>query len=136
MWAYLNEKNAAVQIHHTAYFNELCKKTEDPDQRKVFDLKAKVYLDICSGSDNRRFLSFECLQSKNFRVIKFCDNCTKKNTEEKREKHSWKFCGDCANSRNFIILCNTTDSTVDSMVFLSNDLMDENTFQNQKPQKR
>ena len=95
------------------------KKTEDPDQRKeIFDLKNKVYLDICSGSDNRRFLSFRYLQSKNFRVIKFCDNCTKKNTEEKREKHSWKFCGDCTVDRNFYnVLCMHPDSTVDSIAY-------------------
>jgi hypothetical protein len=107
------------------------KKTEDPEQRKeIFDLKNRVYLDICSGAENRRFLSFRYLQSKNFRVLEFCDSCTKKNTEEKREKHSWRFCNNCKVDRNFYnVLCmhHRFDSGFYS-IFLSNDLTDKIPF--------
>lgn len=83
------------------------KKTEDPEKRKeIFALKNRTYLDICSVVEHRRYLSFKYLLSKNFRVLEFCEECTKKNTEEKNEKHSWKFCPNCNVDRNFYnILC-------------------------------
>lgn len=107
------------------------KKTEDADKRKeIFDLKNKTYLDICSVVEHRRFLSFKYLQSKNFRVLNFCESCTAKNTEEKREKHSWKFCGECKVDRNFYnVLClHHRFKGGFYSVFLSNDLISKIPF--------
>lgn len=107
------------------------KKTEDAEKRKeIFDLKNRTYLDICAEVEHRRLLSFRYLQSKNFRVQEFCESCTAKNTEEKREKHSWKFCTSCKVDRNFYnVLClHHRFKSGFYSIFLSNDLIDKIPF--------
>ena len=107
------------------------KKTEDSElRREIFDLKNKTYIDICSKVEHRKYLSFRYLQSKNFRVLKFCDDCTKKNTEENIEKHSWKFCSKCEVDRNFYnVLClHHRFKSGFYSIFLSNDLIEKIPF--------
>jgi hypothetical protein len=71
------------------------------ERKKLFDLKNQLYFSIANNKPNRRKLAFKYLVSKNFRVIEFCQNCTKKNTEEGLERHKWKFCRDCQVDRKF-----------------------------------
>lgn len=107
------------------------KKTLDADQRKkIFDLKNRLYLNICENPENRKFLSFKYLQSKNFRVLEFCKDCVEKNEKENVEKHAWKFCNNCTLDRNFYnILCmHHRFKNGYYSVFLSNDQMDKMPF--------
>ena len=126
-----SERNLQYKFILALILTSYAKKTDNPEQRKeIFDLKNKTYLDICSVNEHRRFLSFKYLQSKNFRVLKFCDDCTKKNTEEGREKHSWKFCNNCDVDRNFYnVMClhHRFQSGFYS-VFISNELVEKIPF--------
>ena len=102
-----SERNLQYKLILSLILTSYAKKNDTADERKkIFDLKNRAYLDICSVAEHRRYLSFKYLQSKNFRVIKFCDDCVKKNTEENREKHAWKFCNNCEVDRHFYnVMC-------------------------------
>ena len=54
------------------------KKTKDPEEKKrLFDMKNELYLNIANDRESRRKCVFRYLSSKNFRVLKFCDDCVK-----------------------------------------------------------
>ena len=102
------------------------KKTQSLDQRKkLFDLKNELYLNIANDRNLRKVLAFKYLVSKNFRVVKFCDSCTKSNTEANITRHDWKFCKDCQLDRKFYNVMSMHHKFSDGSVtlFLSNDLV-------------
>ena len=54
------------------------KKKDSEEKKKLFDMKNQLYLNIANDRESRRKCAFRYLSSKNFRVIKFCDDCVKK----------------------------------------------------------
>lgn len=78
------------------------KKTTDLMQRKnIFDLKNELFLSIANNKAMRKKLFFRYLKAKNFRVIKFCEECEKTNSESELPRHKWKFCKKCEIDRQF-----------------------------------
>ena len=104
------------------------KKTTDvPIRKTMFDLKNDLYLDIANDRDSRRKVAFRYLVSRNFRVIKFCDSCTKKNTEAELKRHQWKFCERCEVDRSFynVLSMHHKFAEGSATLFLSHDLVDK-----------
>lgn len=104
------------------------KKIQSVEERKqLFDLKNQLYLSIANNKAVRRKIGFRYLVSKNFRVIEFCDNCKRRNTEEGLERHKWKFCRDCKVDRKFYNVLAMTHKFAKGNVslFLSNDLVSQ-----------
>lgn len=102
------------------------KKTQTIEQRKkLFDLKNELYLSIANDRNLRKVLAFRYLVSKNFRVVKFCDHCTKGNTEGNVPRHEWKFCKDCQIDRKFynVLSMHHKFNSGSVTLFLSNDLV-------------
>jgi hypothetical protein len=77
------------------------KQTEKAKKKSLFDMKNQLFMDIAQNPNQRRMCAFKYLSSKNFRVIEFCPNCTKSNTENELPRHKWKFCNKCTIDRNF-----------------------------------
>ena len=104
------------------------KKTKDSEEKKkLFDMKNKLYLNIANDRESRRKCAFRYLSSKNFRVIKFCEECVKKNTEAELERHKWKFCDNCEIDRKFynILMMSHFYPKGGFNLFLSNDQVQE-----------
>ena len=102
------------------------KKITDPAQRKkLFDLKNDLFLDLANGKESRRKIAFRYLTSKNFRVVKFCDACTARNSESGTDRHKWKFCNKCDVDRNFynVLSMQHKFDKGQATLFLSNDLV-------------
>ena len=102
------------------------KKTQELEDRKaLFDLKNELYFDIANNRATRRKVGFKYLASKNFRVLNFCDSCTKENTEAERPRHKWKFCAKCEVDRKFYNVLQMSHHFEDGTIslFLSNDLV-------------
>ena len=102
------------------------KKITDPEKKKkLFDLKNDLYFDLANGKESRRKVIFRYLISKNFRVVKFCDACTTRNTEAKLERHKWKFCNKCEVDRSFynVLSMQHKFDSGHATLFLSNDLI-------------
>lgn len=111
--------NALMMTSHAKKSNEPVRKKE------LFDLKNSLYLAMANNRTLRRKLAFKYLTSKNFRVVKFCDNCTRKNTEAKREAFQWKFCSKCEVDRSFFNVLSMHHRFTGGYLtlFLSNDLI-------------
>lgn len=104
------------------------KKTLDRDRkRELFNMKNELYLSIANHPELRRKVALLYLTASNFRVIKYCENCTKNNTEAKLERHAWKFCASCDVDRNFYNILSMHHKFNDGSItlFLSNDMIDQ-----------
>lgn len=78
------------------------KKTQNLDLRKeLFNLKNQIFLNVANDKKTRKKLAFRYLKAKNFRIIKFCENCEKENKAQDLPRHKWKFCKECQVDRNF-----------------------------------
>ena len=100
------------------------KKSKDTAEKKrLFDMKNNLYLNIANDRESRRKCAFRYLNSKNFRVVKFCDECVKKNTEAELDRHKWKFCDNCEIDRKFynILMMSHFYPKGGFNLFLSND---------------
>jgi len=116
----------------------LAKKSESTAEKKhLFDLKNKLYLEIAKNPDYRRKVTFAYLQSKNFRVLEYCVNCQKTNSESNIDKRNWKFCKRCKLDRNFYNVLSMRHKWNDGemSIFLSNELMAEVPINRQKLRK-
>ncbi len=116
----------------------LAKKSESAAEKKhLFDLKNKLYLEIAKNPDYRRKVTFAYLQSKNFRVLEYCANCQKTNSELNSDKRNWKFCKKCKLDRNFYNVLSMRHKWNDGemSIFLSNELMNEVPLNRQKLRK-
>jgi predicted DNA binding CopG/RHH family protein len=102
------------------------KATSVEDKKKLFDYKNDLFVTLANDREARRKLNFMYLMSKNFRVIKFCADCEKRNTNEKLERHQWKFCKGCELDRNFYNVLSMHHKFKDgsSTLYLSNDLIE------------
>lgn len=105
------------------------KKTNDISERKeIFDLKNALYLNIANHKANRKKLLFRYLKAKNFRVIKFCDECQKSNSESNLPRHKWKFCKNCEIDRQFFNVLQMSHRFGENgsfSIFLSHELIDQ-----------
>lgn len=102
------------------------KKTQDiTERKKLFDDKNRVFIDLITDRNSRRKMQFKYLISNNFRVIEFCADCVKSNTEAELPKHKWKFCRACKVDRKFFNVLSMQHKFPDGMstIFLSNDMM-------------
>ncbi len=102
------------------------KKTKDLEERKkIFDLKNELFFNIANNRKNRKKLAFRYLNSKNFRVLEFCETCTKENSENELPRHKWKFCRKCRVDRKFYNVLQMSHHFTDGTMtlFLSNDLV-------------
>lgn len=100
------------------------KKAESVEEkRSLFEKKNELFLSIARKPEYKKFVKFKYLVSKNFRVTKYCDECTKKNQEGDMQKHQWKHCKDCDLDRNFYNIVSMAHTFEDgyARVFLSND---------------
>lgn len=102
------------------------KKTQDIAERKaLFDDKNQIFNNLIHDRNSRRKMQFKYLISNNFRVIEFCKQCTKSNTESNTPKHKWKFCRYCKVDRKFFNVLSMQHKFPEgsSTIFLSNDMM-------------
>lgn len=97
------------------------------EKKKLFDYKNDLFVSLANDREARRKLNFMYLMSKNFRVIKFCADCEKRNAAEKLERHQWKFCKSCELDRNFYNVLSMHHKFKDgsSTLYLSNDLIEK-----------
>ena len=78
------------------------KKTSSHEtKRQLFELKNQLFLAVANDKTIRRKVEFKYLVSKNFRVLKYCETCTKTNAEHGLERHKWKYCKRCDVDHNF-----------------------------------
>jgi hypothetical protein len=103
------------------------KATGVEEKKKLFDYKNNLFVTLANDREARRKLNFMYLVSKNFRVIKFCAGCEKRNSAEKLDRHQWKFCKDCELDRNFynVLSMHHKFKEGSSTLYLSNDLMEK-----------
>lgn len=100
------------------------KKTLSTEEKKeLFELKNKIYFDIVGNLEHRKKVTFAYLQSKNFRVLEYCKDCTKTNTEKNIDKREWKFCKKCKIDRDFYNVLSMRHKWLDGeiSIFLSNE---------------
>jgi len=100
------------------------KKTETQDaKRELFELKNQIFFDIVNNLEHRKKVTFAYLQSKNFRVIEYCNDCNRSNTDKKVEKRDWKFCKKCIIDRNFYNVLSMRHKWLDGeiSIFLSDE---------------
>jgi len=95
------------------------------DKKQIFTKKNEVYFKIANDPEMRRKVAFKYLVSSNFRVTSFCKACEAKNTEEKIDRHKWKFCEKCNVDRSFYNVLSMHHKFKDgsATLFLSNDLI-------------
>lgn len=104
------------------------KKAGTVEQKKrLFDMKNNLFLRLANDRETRKKLAFKYLISKNFRVVEFCEDCTKSNTEADLKRHNWKFCKACKLDRNFYNVLSMHHKFKDgaATLFLSNDLVEQ-----------
>ena len=78
------------------------KKLLDREQkRKLFDQKNDLFVHIANADEYRKRLAFLYLTSPKPRVLKFCDDCTKRNTEAATPAHTWEHCDNCQVDHKF-----------------------------------
>ena len=77
------------------------KATTTEAKRKLFEIKNNLFIEMVNDRAVRRLLEFKYLVSKNFRVLAYCDECTKKNTDSGLDRHKWKYCKICRVDHNF-----------------------------------
>lgn len=73
----------------------------ETERKKVFDLKNQLFISIANDPATRRLVNLRIGVSKRFKVVEYCVECTKKNTEENLQARSWHFCRRCKIDRNY-----------------------------------
>lgn len=100
------------------------KKSQNTEaKRKLFEQKNELFVAMANERSLRRIFEFKYLVSKNFRVLSYCTDCTKRNTEESVDRHKWKYCKSCDVDHNFYnLLCMEVKFPQGwARLFLSND---------------
>jgi hypothetical protein len=99
--------------------------TDPARRRSVFDSKNRIFLALANNFSLRKVLNFRLCQSKRFKVIKYCDDCVKGNTEAGTPPRQWKFCHKCEVDRNYynVLSMFHKHEKGGASLFLGNDLM-------------
>ncbi len=74
---------------------------QEAPRKVIFDVKNELFLSIVNNFANRKILNFRLCVSPRFKVIEYCEDCVKSNTEAKREIREWKFCKNCKVDRSY-----------------------------------
>jgi hypothetical protein len=122
------ERFVNYKMLNALMLTSFAKKENDPELKKdLFNKKNELFFDIANNPSQRKKVSFKYLSSKNFRIIKYCDECTKKNTEAGLKRFNSKFCKKCDFDRQFYNVVSMFHSYDDgeSCIFLSNDLVEK-----------
>ena len=92
-------------------------------RRHLFELKNQLFLIIANDRALRRQVEFKYLVSKNFRVLSYCETCTKTNSELGLDRHKWKYCKQCNVDHNFynLLSMETRFPQGFARIFISND---------------
>jgi hypothetical protein len=78
------------------------RRTKNEAERKnIFELKNQLFVSIANDPATRRIINLRIGVSKRFKVVEYCGDCTKKNTEENLQARSWQFCQKCRIDRNY-----------------------------------
>lgn len=78
------------------------RRTKNEAERKnIFDLKNQLFVSIANDPSARRLVNLRIGVSKRFKVVEYCPDCTRKNTEENLQTRSWQFCQRCRIDRNY-----------------------------------
>jgi hypothetical protein len=99
------------------------KTTKVEEKRRLFEQKNDFFVAMANERSLRKLFEFKYLVSKNFRVLKYCESCIKKNTEDGNDKHKWKYCRACDVDHNFYNLLSMEIKFNGGLarLFLSND---------------
>jgi hypothetical protein len=118
------ERGIAYKIFTGLMLTSHAKKANNAEaRRKLFELKNQLFLSIANDRTLRRKVEFKYLVSKNFRVVRYCDNCQKTNAELTLERHKWKYCKQCDVDHNFynLLSMETRFPQGFARMFISND---------------
>lgn len=102
------------------------RRIKDASKRRfVFETKNRLFLATANNFGLRKVLNFRLCQSKRFKVVKYCENCTRKNKEENLAPREWKFCPRCEVDRNFynVLSMFHKHSEGGASLFLGNELI-------------
>ena len=96
-------------------------------RKEVFELKNALYLAVANTFQYRRMLNFRLCMNRRFKVIKYCDECTARNTEQKLDPRAWKFCQSCTVDRNYFNVLSMFHKYNEggASLFLGNDMLHE-----------
>lgn len=119
-----DHRNLVYRFMTALMLTSHAKKTVDHEaKRKLFEHKNDLYVAMANERTLRRIFEFKYLVSKNFRVISYCEDCIKKNTEANLDRHKWKYCKVCNVDHNFYNLLSMEVKFPNgwARLFLSND---------------
>jgi hypothetical protein len=93
------------------------------EKKRLFNLKNDLFVNMANERSLRRIFEFKYLLSKNFRVIKYCDECTQKNAQDNLDKRQWKYCKNCQVDHDFynLLSMETRFGNGIARLFISND---------------
>jgi hypothetical protein len=78
------------------------RRTNEPNVRRdIFDLKNKIFLSIANDLSLRKVLNFRFCVNKRFKVVEYCEACSRKNEEENLGLKEKAFCNRCKIDRTF-----------------------------------
>lgn len=77
------------------------KETNKDKKREYFDKKNQLFIDIANNPNYRGLVGFKYLQSKNFRVLEYCEKCKTENAANGLERHKFKHCENCTIDKDF-----------------------------------
>jgi len=122
----LNQRLINYKILNGLILTSHAKKITDlPKRKHIFELKNKIFLNLANDYKSRKMLLFKYLTSKHFRVIEFCEDCIKANSDTDKPKHLWKFCKKCQVDKNFynVLSMYHRSDKGHGNIFISNDLI-------------
>jgi|GEM_PF-508189 len=104
------------------------RRIKDPTKRRfVFEQKNRIFLAVANNFALRKVLNFRLCQSKRFKVVKYCEDCVRKNTEAKLSPRQWKFCQKCEVDRDFYNVLSMFHKHAEggASLFLGNELIEK-----------
>lgn len=119
-----DHRNLVYRFMTALMLTSHAKKAANQDtKRKLFEHKNDLFVAMANERTLRRIFEFKYLVSKNFRVISYCEDCVKKNTESGLDRHKWKYCKACNVDHNFYNLLSMEVKFPNgwARLFLSND---------------
>jgi hypothetical protein len=102
------------------------RRIKDASKRRfVFETKNRLFLALANNFAMRKVLNFRLCQSKRFKVVKYCADCTRRNSEEGLAARQWKFCPRCQVDRNYYNVLSMFHKHGEggASLFLGNDLI-------------
>jgi ssDNA-binding Zn-finger/Zn-ribbon topoisomerase 1 len=123
-----DERILVYKFFAALVLTSFAKKTSDNQEKKsLYNQKNAIFIDIVKNPEYRKKVTFAYLSSKNFRVLEYCPECQKSNSQLNLEKKKWKFCKRCKVDREFYNVLSMRHKWQDGeiSIFLSNDLIDQ-----------